>query len=175
MKHDPTKDNATGQGGEVDTANLSSSDSSSLSSRERRPLNVLATCGETSRHDLDRMAAYEDTPDGVMRLRRLHGFDLPMKKRPLRDLLSTRPGFKSGRQAGSFSLIKKYRCTWPFSFCFWIALLAVVLCWTGTEQTVIPLTGLVQRTHALGHAINRSGGPQSFVVTARVRRINPFP
>jgi hypothetical protein len=93
----------------------------------------------------------------------------------LRDFLSTRPGFKSGRQAGSFSLIKKYRCTWPFSFCFWIALLAVVLCWTGTEQTVIPLTGLVQRTHALGHAINRSGGPQSFVVTTRVRRINPFP
>ena len=56
MKRDPTKDNATGQGGEVDTANLSSSDSSSLSSRERRLLNVLATCGETSRHDLDRMA-----------------------------------------------------------------------------------------------------------------------
>ena len=45
----------------------------------------------------------------------------------------------------------------------------------GTEQTVIPLTGLVQRTHALGHAINRSGGPQSFVVTTRVRRINPYP
>jgi len=85
MKHDPTKDNATGQGGEVDTANLSSSDSSSLSSRERRPLNVLATCGETSRHDLDRMAGYENTPDGVMRLRRLHGFDLPMKKRPFID------------------------------------------------------------------------------------------
>jgi len=85
MKHDPTKDNATGQGGEVDTANLSSSDSSSLSSRERRPLNVLATCGETSRHDLDRMAGYENTPDGVMRLRRLHGFDLPMKKRPFVD------------------------------------------------------------------------------------------
>ncbi len=78
---------------------------------------------------------------------------------------------------------------------FFIALLAVVLCWTGTEQTVIPLTGLVQRTHALGgteqtvipltglvqrthalgHAINRSGGPQSFVVTTRVRRINPYP
>jgi hypothetical protein len=58
---------------------------------------------------------------------------------------------------------------------FWIALLTVVLCWTGTEQTVIPLTGLVQRTQALGHAINRSGGPQSFVVTTRVRRINPFP
>jgi hypothetical protein len=94
---------------------------------------------------------------------------------PLRDFLSTLPGFKSGRQAGSFSLIKKYRCTWSFSFCFWIALLAAVLCWTGTEQTVIPLTGLVQRTHAPGHAINRSGGPQSFVVTARIRRINPFP
>jgi len=96
-------------------------------------------------------------------------------KRPLRDFLSTRPSFKSGRQAGSFSLIKTYRCAWSFSFCLWIALLAVVLCWTGTEQTVIPLTGLVQRTYALGHAINRSGGPQSFVVTARVRRINPFP
>lgn len=46
---------------------------------------------------------------------------------------------------------------------------------TGTEQTVIPLTGLVQRTRALGHAINRSGGPQSLVVTTRVGRINPRP
>jgi hypothetical protein len=54
-------------------------------------------------------------------------------------------------------------------------LLAVVLCRTGTEQTVIPLTGLVQRMRALGHAINRSGGPQSFTVTTRVRRINPCP
>ena len=46
---------------------------------------------------------------------------------------------------------------------------------TGTEQTVIPLTGLVQRTHAPGHAINRSGGPQSLIVTTRVGRINPRP
>lgn len=57
----------------------------------------------------------------------------------------------------------------------WIALWAVVLCRTGTEQTVISLTGLVQRTQAQGHAINRSGGPQSLVVTTRVRRINPCP
>lgn len=85
MKHDPTKDNATGQGGEVDTANPSPRDSSSLSSRERRLLTVLATCGETSRHDLDRMAGYENTPDGVMRLRRHRGFELPMKKRPFVD------------------------------------------------------------------------------------------
>ena len=47
-------------------------------------------------------------------------------------------------------------------------MLAVVLCRTGTEQTVIPLTGLVQRTHALGHAINRSGGPQSVIVATLI-------
>ncbi len=53
--------------------------------------------------------------------------------------------------------------------------LTAMLCKTGTEQTVIPLTGLVQRARALGHAINRSGGPQSLVVTTRVGRINPRP
>lgn len=36
-------------------------------------------------------------------------------KLPLRDFLSTWPGFKSGRLAGSFSLIKTYRCAWSFS------------------------------------------------------------
>jgi hypothetical protein len=82
MKHDPIKDNATGQGGVVDTAYPSPGNSSSHSLRERRLLAVLATCEETSRHDLDRMAGYENAPDGVMSLRRDHGFDLPMKKRP---------------------------------------------------------------------------------------------
>lgn len=85
MKLDTTKNNATGQGGVVDTANQPPNNSNNLSSRERRLLNVLATSGETSRHDLDRMAGYENTPDGVLRLRRHHGFELPMEKRPFVD------------------------------------------------------------------------------------------
>jgi hypothetical protein len=85
MKLDATKDNATGHGGAVDTANKSIGNSSILSSREHRLLSVLEALGETRRHDLYRLAGYENTPDGVLRLRRHHGFDLPMEKRPFVD------------------------------------------------------------------------------------------
>jgi hypothetical protein len=68
-----------------------------LTPRERRLLGVLAMQGEASRHDLDRLAGYENTPDGVLRLRRHHGFDLPMEKRPFvdRDGRKVRIGYYS--------------------------------------------------------------------------------
>ena len=56
-----------------------------LSPRERRLLSVLSEHGETSRHDLDRLAGYENTPDGVLHLRRRLGFELPMTKKPFVD------------------------------------------------------------------------------------------
>lgn len=68
-----------------------------LSPRERRLLEVLTKQGECSRHDLDRLAGYENTPDGVLRLRRKHGLDIPMERRPLidRDGRKVRVGYYS--------------------------------------------------------------------------------
>ncbi|HLO63488.1 MAG TPA: hypothetical protein VK165_11075 [Azonexus sp.] len=78
----------------IDAATTSSKQ---LSPRERRLLTVLAERGKTSRHDLDRLAGYENTPDGVLHLRRRHGFELPMEKQPLldRDGRTVRIGYYS--------------------------------------------------------------------------------
>lgn len=68
-----------------------------FSPRETRLLETLMNHGECSRHDLDRLAGYENSPDGIMRLRRHHGFDLPMERRPFvdRDGRSIRVGYYS--------------------------------------------------------------------------------
>lgn len=80
----------------IDEASLTTS-SKPLTARGRRLLTVLAERGSTSRHDLDRLAGYENTPDGVLNLRRHHGFELPMEKRPLldRDGRTVRIGYYS--------------------------------------------------------------------------------
>lgn len=75
-------------GNPVCTANQSADNSTqtfAVSPREFRLLMVLKANGRTSRHDLDSLAGYENTPDGVMNLRRRLGFDLPMEKRPFVD------------------------------------------------------------------------------------------
>lgn len=69
----------------------------SLSPRERRLLEVLLNRPECGRHDLDALAGYENSPDGVMGLRRKHGFDIPMERRPFidRDGKKVRVGYYS--------------------------------------------------------------------------------
>lgn len=70
---------------------------SDFSPREVRLLQVLLARGEASRHDLDQLAGYENSPDGVMHLRRDFGLDIPMEKRPFidRDGRKVRVGFYS--------------------------------------------------------------------------------
>lgn len=92
----PERDNAGLQPGEVGTTKQTSDNSTpSISARERRLLLVLKAQGKTSRHDLDRLAGYENTPDGVLRLRRRFGFEIPMVKEPFidRDGRKVRVGF----------------------------------------------------------------------------------
>lgn len=68
-----------------------------LSPRERRLLEELLTRDECGRHDLDHLAGYENSPDGVMGLRRKHGFEIPMQRRPFidRDGKKVRVGYYS--------------------------------------------------------------------------------
>lgn len=55
------------------------------SPRERRLIEVLECRTECSRHDLDRLAGYENSPDGIMRIRRKYGLDIKMERRPFID------------------------------------------------------------------------------------------
>jgi hypothetical protein len=68
-----------------DTRTADQSKITKLSPRGRRLLEVLELRTECSRHDLDRLAGYENTPDGVMNLRRKFGLDIEMERRPFID------------------------------------------------------------------------------------------
>jgi len=56
-----------------------------LSPRERRLIEELECRPECSRHDLDRLSGYENSPDGIMRARRKCGLDIKMERRPFID------------------------------------------------------------------------------------------
>lgn len=82
---------------ETRTTDQVETNSRPLSPRERRLLEVLLELDECGRHDLDHLAGYENSPDGVMGLRRKHGFEIPMQRRPFidRDGKKVRVGYYS--------------------------------------------------------------------------------
>lgn len=94
MKNEATlgqrRESETGTADQVETTRP-------LSPRERRLLEVLLERPECSRHDLDRIAGYENSPDGVLGLRRKYSFCIPMERRPFidRDGKKVRIGYYS--------------------------------------------------------------------------------
>ena len=85
------------QQSDIGTTNKVETSARPLSPRERRLLEILLDRPECGRHDLDHLAGYENSPDGVMGLRRKHGFDIPMERRPFidRDCKKVRVGYYS--------------------------------------------------------------------------------
>jgi len=71
---------ATGTTDQVELSNTNQ-----LSPRERRLLEELECRPECSRHNLDRLSGYENSPDGIMRARRKYGLDIKMERRPFID------------------------------------------------------------------------------------------
>lgn len=80
MNNAPLRQRSESEARTADTAKITK-----LSPRERRLLEVLELRTECSRHDLDRLAGYENTPDGVMNIRRKFGLDIEMERRPFID------------------------------------------------------------------------------------------
>lgn len=95
---DPKRDDAPGQGGEVEPTNcIQQANFTPLNPREERLLSILMDGGQVSRHDLDRLIGAENTPDVVMRIRRRLHLDIDMEKKPFvdRDGKTVRIGFYS--------------------------------------------------------------------------------